>query len=225
MGETRVRILVYEVRMKSRRPLVYFHPHENEHGSAVVTRHIIREDGGRLVEIRCQGDRLITFKLKGKSYTFDPDRMFTEVGLQSSLAHFAPIGAAPLNAVIGLRNAVLKELGDGSQPIISVHNNYQNGVSISSYQENGMYAAHAAKVAVNEHEGPRNFFIVLEPGLYSRLYHAGFNTVLQSPHAPDDGSLSILAQRDHWVYVNVEAAEGNMNQQQRMLEALEAAMT
>ena len=146
LGETRVRIVVYEVRIKGKSPFVYFHPHENEHGSAVATRHMIHEAGGRLVEIRSEGDRLITFKLKGESYSFDPELMFTEVGLQSSLAHFAPIGQAPLTAVIALRNAVLKELEGGAKPIISVHNNDQTGVSVSSYQKNGMYSAHAAKV-------------------------------------------------------------------------------
>lgn len=224
VGETRVRILVAEVKAKGHSGFIYFHPHENEHGSAVVTRHVIRAEGGRLVEIRSQGERLITFKLKGTTYSFDPNRMFTDAGLDSSLAHFAPISEAPLDCARNLRKAVLNLLGDGKTPIVAVHNNGEDRLSALSYRKGGPLQAQASKVALNPNERPHNFFLVLDQVVFSRLHHAGFNTVLQAPNAPDDGSLSIFCQQNHWPYVNVEAAENDMNQQQRMLEALPAVM-
>lgn len=223
VGETRVRILVAQV-SKGPGGFIYFHPHENEHGSAVVTRHAVREFGGRLIEIRSQGDRFITFRLRGKTYSFDPNRMFTDAGLESSLAHFAPMGEAVFECARHLRQAVIKQLGDGKRPIVAVHNNGEDRINALSYRKGGPLQAQAAKVALNPKERPHNFFLVLDEQLFSRLHHAGFNTVLQSPNAPDDGSLCVFCQQNHWPYVNVEAAESDMNQQQRMLAALPAAM-
>jgi hypothetical protein len=224
VGDSRIRIVVAEVNAKGRHGFIYFHPHENEHGSAAVTRHTIREFGGRLVEIRSQGEQLVKFRFKGVTYSFDPNRMFTDAGLESSLAHFAPISQGPLDCARNLRNAVLSELGRGKTPIIAVHNNAPQGISALYYQNSGMFAAQAARVVINPAQNPHDFFVVLDERLFRRLHHAGFNTVLQAPNAPDDGSLAVFCQQHHWPYVSVEAADSDMNQQQRMLEALPAAI-
>jgi len=224
IGETRVRVVVAEVRIKGRRSLIYFHPHENEHGSAVVTRHIIQQNGGKLVEVRSEGDRLITFKLKGATYSFDPNRMFTDIGLAHSLTHFGPTSEPAVTAARRLRNAVLAELGGGKTPIVAVHNNAEDGIDARSFRSDGPLSAQAAKIAINPKENSHDFFLVLDDALFDRLHHKGFNTVLQSPNPPDDGSLAIYCQEHHWQYVNVEAAEGDMTEQQRMLAALPDAL-
>jgi hypothetical protein len=224
VGDTRVRVLVADVKPKGHPTFVYFHPHENEHASALVARHTIRALGGRLVEIRSEGDRLITFRLKGSTYSFDPNRMFTDLGLKRSLSHYGPFSEAAMDAARGLRNAVLNQFEKGKKPIVALHNNAEDGVDALYYKKGGQLAAQAAKVALNPKEQPRNFFIVLDDGLFGRLHHAGFNTVLQSPNPPDDGSLGVFCQQHNWSYVNVEASEGDISQQQRMLDALPAAI-
>ena len=224
MGDTRVRVVVAEVTRKGSEGLIYFHPHENEHGSAVVTRHTVQVAGGRLVEIRCEGDRLITFRLKGSTYSFDPNRMFTDAGLQRSLSHFGPFSPEALDCGRNLRHAVLNQLGEGKTPIVAVHNNAEDGVNALAYRKGGQFAAQASKVAINPKEKPHNFFLVLDEGLFSRLHHAGFNTVLESPHVSDDGSLAFLCLQHQWPFINVEASEGDINQQQRMLDALPKAL-
>jgi hypothetical protein len=225
VGESRVRVLVDETTVKGRQPLIYFHPHENEHSCAVVTRHVISQFGGRLVEIRSQGDRFITFRFKGATYTFDPNRMFTDAGLQSSLAHFAPMSPGPLESVLNLRNAVLNQLGKGKTPIIAVHNNSRDSVTVYSFQKSGMFAAQAAQVAINTVENPRNFFLALDERVFLRLRQRGFNSILYTSSAPDDGSLAFFCRQHRWQYVNVETAEGNMHDQERMMDALQGVMT
>jgi hypothetical protein len=225
VGDTRVRILVAETHRKGRRELIYFHPHENEHGSAVVTRHVIDELGGRLVEIRSQGERMITFRLRGKTYSFDPNRMFTDVGLDHSLNHFGPmLNPAAFETARNFRNAVINQLGGGKTPIVAVHNNSEGGINALSFQSGGALETQAAKVAINPSEHAHDFFLVLDDGIFTRLHHAGFNVVLQSPNPPDDGSLSVFCLRHNWPYVNVEASERDMTQQERMLEALSLAI-
>jgi hypothetical protein len=224
VGETKVRVVIGEVRIKGRSGLIYFHPHENEHSSAVVTRHVVEQSGGRLVEIRSEGDRLVTFKLKGATYSFDPNRMFTDIGLAHSLTHYGPTSEPALDCARKLRNAVLAELGGGKTPIVAAHNNADTGMSVLSFRSGGPYSEQASKIAVDPKEKPHNFFLVLDDGLFSRLHHQGFNTVLQSPDAPDDGSLAVFCEKHHWTYVNVEAAESDMDDEERMLAALTAVL-
>jgi hypothetical protein len=224
LGETRVRVVVAEIKPKGKHGLIYFHPHENEHGSAVVTRHVIDQIGGKLVEIRSEGDRLITFHLKGSVYSFDPNRMFTDIGLAHSLGHFGPTSEPALECARKLRNAILGEFDGGKTPIVAVHNNAEDGVNALSFRHDGPLSAQASKIAINPNENAHNFFLVLDDVLFSRLHHEGFNTVLQASDPPDDGSLSIYCQQNHWQYVNVEAAENDMTEQQRMLAVLPAAL-
>lgn len=225
MGDARVRLLIDEVKAKRARYLVYYHPHENEHGSAVIARHQVRDFGGRLLEIRSQGERLITFRLKGLTYSFDPDRMFTDTGLRRSLIHSgAFVTDAALASAQALRNPVLSQLGKGRNPIVGVQNNAEDGVDVLSYQKGGPMEDHALKVALNPKEKPHNFFVVLDERLFLKLHHAGFNAVLQSPASPDDGSLAVYCRQRKWPYVNVVAADSDIAQQQRMLKALPAAL-
>lgn len=225
VGDTRVRLLIADEKpRKSQQYLIYFHPHENEHGSAVIARHQVREHGGRLLEIRSQGDRLITFRLQGVTYSFDPNHMFTDVGLRRSLTHYGPYSPAALECAKAPRNLVVSQLSKGRIPIVAVHNNAEDGVNALSYQKGGQFEAQAIKVALNPREKAHNFFLVLDDHLFSKLHHAGFNTVLQSPNSPDDGSLAVFCQQRNWPFINVEASDADMMQQQRMLQALPAAL-
>lgn len=217
VGATRVRVVVVDVKASGKHAPVYFHPHENEHSSAVLSRHALQQTGGRLVEIRSEGDRLITFKLKSDTYSFDPNRMFTDIGLQHSLNHFGPFSEPAFEAAKVLRNAVLNLLGKGKTPIIAVHNNTEDGISVFSYRPGAALEQQAAQIAVNPKEKPHSFFLVLDENLFQRLRHAGFNTVLQAAKPPDDGSLAVFCQQHHWPYINVEASESDMKQQERML--------
>lgn len=224
VGDTRVRVVIDDVKRKGERGLIYFHPHENEHGSAVVTRHIIEEYGGKLIEIRSEGERLIKFKLKGTAYSFDPNRMFTDIGLAHSLTHFGPTSEPALAAGRKLRSAVLAELGGGKTPIVGVHNNAEDGITALSFRSDGPLSAQASKIALNPKASSHDFFLVLDDKLFDRLHHEGFNTVLQSQTPPDDGSCSVYCQQHHWQYVNVEAGEHDMTEQERMLTALPSVL-
>jgi hypothetical protein len=220
LGDTQVHLVIYDVPSRSSAPFVFFHPHENEHASALVTRHAIRSMGGRLIEVRSRGERLIRFRLMGASYVIDPNRIFTDWGAARALGRYGPSKQGAVDAARNLGKAIVNLLGGGKRPIVAMHNNTEDGLTALSFQKGGKYAEQAAKVALNPKEPVHNFFLVLDEGLFSKLHHAGFNTVLHSPDAPDDGSLSYFCSDHKWPYVNVEAFEGSMSGQERMIEAL-----
>jgi hypothetical protein len=209
------------ITIEAGRGLTYFHPHENEHASAAVARALVRERGGKLLEIESRGTRLISFTLNGASYTFDPNRMFTEVGLQKSLANYSHSSAAAMDAIQPLSSAVLTYLKNAGGPIVAVHNNAANGMNIGYYQGSGPYAKEADDVARNAKAPMHDFFLVLDAKLFAALKHLGFNVVLQAAAPTDDGSLSVYCRQNGLRYVNVEAAEGHTDEQKRMLEVLQ----
>lgn len=193
----------------------YFHPHESEHSSAVVTRALVHEKGGTLLEIHCEGTRRIAFSLDGKKYDFDPNRMFTDAGLEKTLATH---NQEAIEAVKNLRQVILKKLRRSGGPIIAVHNN--EGLNINSYQSGGQFAKEASKVALKSADHPHEFFLVLDQQLFNKIADAGFNVVLQTGQPTDDGSLSVYCQKNGLRYINVEAGEGNTSEQAQMLKTL-----
>ncbi|HMF78835.1 MAG TPA: hypothetical protein VK604_24475 [Bryobacteraceae bacterium] len=216
VGRTEVRLIT----IAGAGGATYFHPHENEHTSAAVTRAFVREKGGTLLEIQSKGARLISFTLAGAKYAFDPNRMFTDTGLRQSLANHSRYSEAAAIAVRSLRNVVLSDLKRSGGPIVAVHNNARDGMTIDDYRQGGRFAKEAKRVAANPSAGPHDFFLVLDEKLFSKLEHFGFNVVLQTQTPTDDGSLSVYCGQHGLRYINIEAGDGHASEQKRMLEAL-----
>jgi hypothetical protein len=56
---------------------------------------------------------------------------------------------------------------------------------------------------------PRNFFLCTNPADFEKLRQSPYNVVLQTQAEPDDGSLSRLAARRGFRYINLECAIGD----------------
>lgn len=187
----------------------------------------IRARGGRLVEVRGPGDRLVSFELAGRTWRFDPNRIFTAAGAAASLAAYndsapADVLAAALAEVQRFADAVLAATDAGSLAVlVALHNNTEDFYSGASYAPGGDLAGDAAAVFLPSDQDPDDFFFVTDRGLFEALAAEGFSTILQdNARAQDDGSLSVWAGRRGQAYVNVEAQMDHAEQQTRMLEAL-----
>ncbi len=198
----------------------FINVHEDEQTAVQAARAVLRLHGARLIELRAQGSRLLSFRIGWSAHTVDPNRIFSDAGLAATLRALGPDTPAARQAVRGLRDALLALLPppDG-RPIVALHNN-GGDYSVLHYRSGGRHAAEAARVHLGEPAAARDFFIVTEAALFDPLAADGFNVVLQSTAGPDDGSLSVWAQRAGRPYVNVEAGHGRLAQQQRMLEAV-----
>jgi hypothetical protein len=201
--------------------LTFVNLHENEQTSVVAARALIADGAGRLVELRAQGRRLVSFRIGWRAHTVDPNRIFTEPGVLATLRALGPDSAPARAAARSLREAVLAllPLPDG-RPVVALHNNAGTAYSIANYAPGQQRAADAAAVHVGRDAGPQEFFIVTDPWLFAPLAGDGFNVVLQAVGADDDGSLSLWAQGARRPYINVEAQHGRVVEQRRMLEAV-----
>ena len=193
--------------------------HGNEISAIEAARLTLQEQGGALLTIDNR-DRNISFRLHGKRYTFDPNRMFSRKGIRESLQTYGNYSAAAIDAVAAFAGFFLSKIPD-SAIIIAVHNNSDQRFSAASYRKDPEYRNVAAAVHLNEVLDTDNFFLLTDEELYRKIRYLDYNAVLQNNStAPDDGSLSIYCGRRSRNYINIEAQAGETATQQTMLEEL-----
>jgi hypothetical protein len=202
----------------------YLSLHENEQTAVVAARRIVERLGGRLVELRAQRKRLVSFMLGPVRYAFDPNRIFTDGGIAKTLRRYGKYTSEAHAAVGKLAAAILDLAVEGPDALlVAVHNNSAGALSVESYRPGGPLQSEAAQVVTSRAHAPDDFFLVTEPSLFERLRALSFNVVLQSPLPTDDGSLSVYCQ-GRLPYVNVEARFGHLAEQVRMLEAVHSLL-
>ena len=195
--------------------------HDDESTSVSAARDVIRERGGRVVELVHTGERNITFRVDNTDFVADPNRMFTDAGRRRTLAQRSRDTPEARAALTAFAEAVLAAYAPGPPAVVTLHNNTEDNYSASSYAPGGEYEGDAAAVTVHPGSDPDDFFFVTDRDLYDALVARGFNAVLQdNDAATDDGSLSVWAAREGVPYVNVEAQHGHQLEQARMIDAL-----
>src|SRR5262245_44890239 len=83
LGETKLEALVHE---KAGSKLVLVNVHDDENTCVEAALNVLEVQGGRLIELKHTGERLITFELGKAKYVVDPNRIFTTVGVTKTLA-------------------------------------------------------------------------------------------------------------------------------------------
>lgn len=222
VGQTKIQALIYKGKSLG---LLLFNMHDDETTSVEAAKTFIMENGGTLVQLKHFGQRLITFELNKRSNKFDPNRIFTEVGISKTLEKYgnSPQGAA--NEVDRFAKELIARFFSNPGTIVAMHNSTNNHFSVLSYQKGGEYEADGARVFVNPGKDIDDFFYVIEEKLFDRLSSMGYNVVLQNnATVTDDGSLSVFCGQKQIRYINVEAERGHKAEQLRMLRALLEAL-
>jgi hypothetical protein len=151
----------------------------------------------------------------------DPNRMFSRPGAEASVKQLNPgTDAAKVASALDFlddkhqRELLLKHLlpQKGSR-LVALHNN-------RDYSVNDEIAA-SDQTSIREPKLPRHFFLCTDPKDYEVLKQSPYNVVLQSKPDPDDGSLSRLAARRGFRYINLECAIGEYEAQQERLRWLD----
>lgn len=199
----------------------YFLPHEDESTALAVVKSVVRAHEGRILWLSHGGGRNISFELEGKTYTIDPNRMFSDRGAKASLKNLGPYSDKALREVRAFAEEVAGAIFSRVGLVVGVHNNTEGNYSAASYQSGGNLAGEASKVFVAEGNDPDDFFFTTSSEIFARLKARGFNVVQQKRGIADDGSLSVRCQKlSGTPYVNVEAQHGHSTVQKQMLSAL-----
>lgn len=220
LGDTPVYVSVYQ---RGDSQALYFNMHDDENTAVEAAQAIVDEFGGKLIDLRAKGERLISFSLNGEEYTFDPNRIYTPTGIDSTLTRYgkhAPEAHAEIQRFVDslFEHFSMEQL----QLMITVHNNTDQSYSILSYLPDGEYAADADSVYRNPERDIDDFFFVTTPAFFTFFKKHGENVILQdNANVTDDGSLSVYCGNHNIPYLNVEAQHGHLQRQIEMLKLVQ----
>ena len=171
----------------------------------------------KLFELKQTGERLLKYNINGTNYFFDPNRLFSTIGIKKTIVKYNKTYPKELEQGIkSISDSLLKFINPKSQNtyIVAIHNNTENNFSVLTYKN----SKDAIEVFISKSEDIDNFFIVTNKTDFDYFKLLNRNVVLQSKEADDDGSLSIFAQKNGVPYINIETQHGQLNQQIKMIQ-------
>ncbi len=220
MGNTGVFIWVYLYGSGH----TYFAPHADETTSIAAAHAALAEHGGTLVELVHRGTRNITFVLNETTHLVDPNRIFTDAGIATTLSQQGSTYSEAAHELVGAlaRNILdrLENIRPRRGTLVTLHNNTNDNYSIESYREGGVYARDASRVHINPDIDRDDFYFTTVPEVYEFLEAQNRNVALQSSAVTDDGSLSVYCARENIPYINVEAQRGHLDVQIEMINLI-----
>ena len=252
LGESFVKINVYE---NAGANVTFFAPHYNEQTARVLAREYVERSGGRLVEIESIDEkgnavRFLKFKLNNKTYSIDPNRIYTDNGRNCGGApetgETVKTFAESLLKILFAEGG--KTLRENERFIVAVHNNtdvdskaesakssdltavaFVKGGN-SSMPAHGAFEEQADGVFLSNTETDADNFIFLStPAHIGYFAEKGFNVVVQKSAQKlqskqctvDDGSMSVYSAQNAISYICLEADTTNGTFRQRqMFEAV-----
>jgi hypothetical protein len=221
LGGTRISILGTCYNDYSR-SISLLNVHDDENTSVEAAEQHLQQTGGMLTQLKHSGKRSVVFKLQGKGYAVDPNRIFTAIGIKNTLLKFGRYSSAAAREVKRFADTLLRNHVDDKKLVVALHNNTDEGFSILSYQPGGTEALNAEKVYNNPEMDADDFVLTTDSCVFERLQEKQINVILQdNKKVKDDGSLSVYTARKKIPYINVEAQDGHLEEQVKLLEALQ----
>jgi hypothetical protein len=216
VGETEIEVAITE---KPGARFVYVNLHDDENTSVEAVQDVLKRSGGRLVELRHTGERIVEFTLMANDYRVDPNRIFTAAGVHATLERQSRYSDKAARAVTRFAGELLAAYRlERVDSVIALHNNTPDMYSALSYAAEGKYAHDAEDVFIRDGSDPDDFFFVTDRAVFDALKRSEYNVVLQdNRRVTDDGSLSVYCGKANVRYVNVEAENGHLEEQTQMI--------
>jgi hypothetical protein len=205
----------------NRNDLVFINLHDDEFTSVNAAKLLLENEGGLLIEVENELERIISFRQGGYKYSFDPNRIFSREGITKSLSEFGRNSSKAIEEVEKFGQRILQLIPEESVCVISLHNNTPELFSALNYAPGNKRAKEAKKVYINPTHDADDFFLTTDPHVYEKLANNGFNTILQdNKNCTEDGSLSVYCGKRNIRYVNCETEHGKTDLYFEMLKTL-----
>jgi hypothetical protein len=216
LGETIVPIRVMQYGEAKDR--VYINLHADEITSIMAAKNLLEKEGGLFIRIDNNNKRNIRFRLRGRYYAFDPNRMFSRAGIVQTLSALSRTNELAIGEIEKFAARILELIPDNPSCIIALHNNTDGKFGINSYLPGAERENDARKVHADPSQDDDDIFLTTDRSLYDRLSSEKFNTILQdNDKARKDGSLSIYCGEKSISYLNCETEHGKTEQYSTML--------
>lgn len=195
--------------------------HDNEGTSVQAAKSILEQTGGTLIKIENNGQRIIRFRLKGVYYSFDPNRIFSRLGIEQTLHDNKKISQEAIEEVEKFSKQLLALITDSTSCLIALHNNTEQAFSIKSYLPGHDRQFDAKAVYKDSLQDVDDIILTTDSLLYQKMAENHYNSIWQdNDKAKKDGSLSIFFGEQKRRYINIETQHGKMKQYREMLEKL-----
>jgi hypothetical protein len=210
----------------SSKSVVFINVHENESTSVKAAISVLKGQGKYcLTQLKSKNDRYITFEYRGKNFKFDPNRIFSELGVSETIKRNSPHYQAsfyntPIQMVSDFGNNIVSKYINNKKLVVALHNNKPDAaIDINSYRKGGTEVEAVADTSVNPLEDKDDFFLTTDTSAFKFLKAKKYNVVLQDNlKAKDDGSLSVYAGKKNIPYINIEAEHGKIDKQIQMIK-------
>jgi hypothetical protein len=127
LGED-TRVIIMPICKKKLPGILFVHVHEDESTAADAAFEFIDSTGlGCFVTLKHGMGRNISFNIKGKTYKFDPNRIYTAEGRKATLEKFGAYSDSAFAAVSALSNFLTSNYIDSNLLIVALHNNTNDG--------------------------------------------------------------------------------------------------
>lgn len=216
IGESSVAIKVMQY--GDSKNLVYVNVHADEFTSLQAAQRLLQQEGGLLIKIENNNKRNIRFRLRGRYYTFDPNRMFSAEGAAQTLKQLGRSSDMAIEEVVKFGKRILQLIPENPVCIIALHNNTEGKFGVNSYLPGAERETDARKVYADTLQDPDDIFLTTDSILYHRLSAEKYNTILQdNEKVRRDGSLSVYCGERNITYLNCETQHGKKEQYLNML--------
>ena len=217
IGNKNIQIITSQYGEKN--DFVFIALHDNEFTGLETAKSALENIGGLLIKIENDDSRNITFRLDGRSFTFDPNRMFSKTGIKKTLQTFGRSNERAINEVDRFAKRIVQLLPKTTYCIVAIHDNTDGEYSVSNYQKGGRSANDARLVTVEALQDPDDFFLTTDSLVFQHLSSKKYNVVLQhNLRVKEDGSLSVYCAKKNLRYLNCETEHGKSAQFDEMME-------
>ena len=186
-----------------------------------AAKSVLEETGGTLIKIENTNQRVIKFRLNGITYGFDPNRIYSRIGIEQTLRDNRRTSKQAILEIEKFAGMLLQLIPDSTKCIIALHNNTEEAYSVRSYLPDGNRKKDAKAVYNDSTQDVDDIAFTTDSLLYQRMADFGFNSIWQdNEKVKKDGSLSVYCGENDKRYINIETQHGKVEQYIIMLEKL-----
>ncbi|MEO8406420.1 MAG: hypothetical protein ABI480_17550 [Chitinophagaceae bacterium] len=216
LGDNKIQIKVYQY--GESKDLFFINLHDDETTAVNGARKVLESSGGMLVRIENMRQRNMRFKMNGNYFNFDPNRIFSRVGIIQTLKNFGPITTRAIEELGKFAERITELLPPAPTCIIALHNNSNGKFAITSYQPGQERERDAARILLKRSQDPDDLFLTTDSSFFAFLTTQKYNAVFQNnTTAYKDGSLSVYCGERNMRYLNCETEHGKLKQYGEMI--------
>jgi len=200
--------------------LIFFNLHNNEQTSIKAIKTVLKTKPGKYLGLLSGGTREFIIKQNGAYISFDPNRIYTPIGVKKTLQNYGCYTSSNAKLVGKLGLGILEQLSN-AKLIVAMHNNTGVGYSVKTILNSNKKEHIATEIFINPQQDENDFFYVTEKSKFDYFKFMGYNVVLQDNiKIEDDGSLSVYCGKKNISYINIECQNGHLEQQIEMVLAV-----